>query len=223
LHFNLTTALGWRLIAGVVVVGTAAAGLLWAGPILNRAAVVESPSPSASEAAFASAHESAAESVSQTPSSSPTARPTPTPTAKPTKAPTPRPTPVPTLIPTPAPTPIPWLGWPSVLNFPWNNSPGQAVASYNYKIRLWGISAPATCSVTVDLPGGTVQHLGAVTASYGGINPGFGPAYTAIWLWSVPGTTPAGVATAHLVCSYLGVTRINSSLNATIYAAPPPG
>jgi hypothetical protein len=196
--------------------------LIWARPLLNRSGVGESPVPSASEVALTMTA-TPQETDSPSPTPEPTATPTPSPTASPTQPPTPEPTPVPTLAPTPAPTPIPWLNWPGAILFPDTNTPEQATAGYNYRVKLRGMSAPATCTMTVDLPGGTVQHVGTVTAVPDGLNPGFGPSYAAIWVWMVPATTPAGAAVGHWTCTYLGIERINAPLGATIYAAPPPG
>jgi hypothetical protein len=102
---------------------------------------------------------------------------------------------------------------------PWYEPPGGAqwdvpfggiAAGTTATVRIWNLPAPATCSMRADFPDGSTTNLGTVTATYVGPSPGSPAAYEARWALSVPAGMTLGEGRLTVLCSYLGVTRVDS-------------
>lgn len=149
------------------------------------------------------------ETESPTAAAPPTAVPTVAATALPTAVPTAKPPPAPT----PVPTPIPWL---DQGNVDW---PNPITAGTQVVMRIWAMSAPATCSLQVQYADSTMIDLGTVVATYDGPQLGaIGDTYACFWTWNVSAGAPIGAAQVHFSAVYLGVTRFDGWDPVTIQA-----
>ena len=150
-----------------------------------------------------------------TPPSSPA--PGPTTVYEPTAAPTPEPTPEPTARPTPKPTPRP-----TKAPLPWRDSgsvdtPYEIHAGTKIRFRLWDFSAPATCSLKFTWPDSSVLKLATKTATKVGAPTGSSNPYGIDWYLNIP-STQVGDGRFDYVCTYLGITRLDSWWTITIQA-----
>jgi hypothetical protein len=211
----------WRdLATGVAVVGVVVGFVVIRSLATRPAAGAPGDSASATiEASAARGPASASgaptgtslpsETASPTLATLPTAVPTVAATALPTVVPTAKPPPAPT----PVPTPIPWLDQGNV-DFGSPVTAGTQVA-----MRIFAMSAPATCSLQVRYADSTMIDLGTVVAVFDGEKPGAtGDTYACFWTWHVSAGAPVGAAYVTWQVVYLGVTRFDGGEDVTIQA-----